>query len=291
MDGNGPVGGLTYAGQSSGLPYDGISPLFGVTGGGVANNGGTVFELTNSGATWVETVLYNFCSQGIRNCRDGKSPNSALIMDSEGNLFGTALYGGNDIQAGTAFELSPTRNAWRYTLLYTFCSASNCADGANPSGPLLFDQENNLLGTTYAGATCRRSRSHCGTIFKIIPNGAQSQESVLHTFCQLLDCKDGAGPVGGVVADAAGTLFGVTTIGGGHDIDQGGNGGGTVFELTDSGLTVLHRFCALANCADGEHPLAGVVLDQAGQVYGTTGYGGEFEKVYGGTIFQVKPPL
>ena len=165
-DGNGPLGGLIYAGQSNGVPYDGLSPLFGITKSGGANNGGTVFELTNSNGNWTETLLYNFCSQGIDACRDGTSPARKLIMDPSGNLFGTTLRGGNKMQAGTAFELSPSGDTWQYTRLYTFCSEDNCADGANPSGPLLFDQDNNLLGTTYGGGACRAHR-FCGTIFEI----------------------------------------------------------------------------------------------------------------------------
>ena len=102
------------------MPYDGVSPLYGVTVEGGANNAGTVFELTNNGGTWAKSVLYSFCSQGGEKCTDGSQPLSKLLLDPAGNLFGTAVRGGNDAQGGVIFELSGGGGAWTYTVFTTF---------------------------------------------------------------------------------------------------------------------------------------------------------------------------
>ena len=189
-DGTIPAGGLTYAGASSGVPYDGVSPLFGVTGGGGANNGGTVFELTNSAGHWAENVLYSFCSQGGTDCTDGHVPQGELVIDASGNPYGVTVQGGgNDPHlngAGVAFELVPSEgNAWSETTLYRFCSMAHCADGARPLAGLVTDAEGNLYGTTSRGGRrCATEPDGCGTAFKIIPNGAASEETVLYAFCE-----------------------------------------------------------------------------------------------------------
>lgn len=291
-DGNGPVGGLTYAGASSGVPYDGVSPLYGVTGGGGANNAGTVFELINNTGAWSESVLYSFCSQGGDKCTDGKLPISSLIVDAFGDLFGTALEGGGKKQAGVAFELSPNDGAWNYTSIYSFCSLTNCADGKAPDGPLTLDGAGTLLGITAAGgATCTRTEGGCGTIFRLSQNDGLWQQAVIHSFCQQRDCKDGAEPIGAVTVNSLGDLYGATTIGGGNDIDDREVGGGVVYELaSDSSFRILHRFCSLANCVDGEDPEAGLVMDTSGSLYGTTNLGGAFaEDTSGGTVFRITP--
>jgi uncharacterized repeat protein (TIGR03803 family) len=291
-DGNGPLGGLTYAGASSGAPYDGVSPLYGVTGGGGTNNAGTIFELTNNTGQWSEAVLYSFCSQGGDQCTDGKLPVSALLMDASGDLFGTTLEGGGKQQAGVAFDLSPSGQNWSYTLLYTFCSATNCTDGSNPGAPLVFDSHGgDLLGTTSGGgAKCRRAGvTGCGTVFQLTLVSGTWQEMVLHSFCQERDCKDGAGPAG-LLIDGAGNIFGTTGTGGGHDTSSAPLGGGIIFELSNSLFSVLHRFCSAANCADGQGPEAGLVADRNGSLFGTTTYGGAYaNSEFGGTVFRAEP--
>lgn len=295
-DGYAPVAGLTYAGAASGAPYDGTSPLYGTTAGGGPNGDGTVFELTRNGGQWTETVIYNFCSTGGASCTDGVGAQNGLLMDGLGNLFGTTLGGGNDFSsngAGVAFELTPNGDgSWTQTVLYRFCSAENCVDGAAPIGTLIMDAAGTLFGATRGGGTdCRLERPYgCGTIYKLIPNGTSSQETVLYSFCMKKDCKDGADPGGGVILDSLGNLFGTTFAGGGNDTDDSGIGGGTAFELSAGSLKILHRFCGVPNCGDGEYPDAGLVMDSAGFLYGVTNFGG----VGGvdsdsGTVFQLRP--
>jgi hypothetical protein len=296
-DGSGPVGGLVYAGQSSGALYDGTSPLYGATAGGGNNTAsGVVFELTNSGGQWAESVLYDFCSQGGDKCKDGKLPQGSMTIDEAGNLYGTTLSGGaGDVEGGggVAFELAPDEGgSWTYALLYTFCSLKNCEDGYGPGGDLIWDSAGNLLGDTAAGGEpCSRRNYGCGTIFRLAPNGGMSQLTVLYSFCRRHDCKDGDEPQAGVVLDNSGNIFGVTYEGGGNDIDYYGFGGGTAYELVGSTLKTLHSFCSQANCADGENPEAPLIMDQAGRLLGTTSLGGAFGTHYGGggAVFGVTP--
>ncbi len=293
-DGNLPNGGLTYAGASSGVPYDGVSPLFGVTQLGGANNGGTVFELTNNGGGWTETVLYSFCSQGGSNCTDGEHPLAPPTIDPFGNLFGTALDGGNKFSpfgAGAIYELTLSGSSWTETVLHRFCSLSKCADGARPLGKLAMDSSGALFGIAQNGGHCTLDKEGCGVLFKLLPNGEQSEETLLHVFCSEKDCRDGDLPQGGPLLDSSGDLFGSTAFGGGNDIDQRGFGGGVVYELaSDASFRVLHSFCSLSDCADGEDPESELVMDALGRLYATTELGGDFgEGSAGGTVFRVNP--
>ncbi|MEI9933165.1 MAG: choice-of-anchor tandem repeat GloVer-containing protein [Rhizomicrobium sp.] len=286
------VSGLTYAGAASGALYDGISPLYGTTGhGGTGGSpGGTVFELTPGTPKWQETILYSFCSQ--TDCADGAYPTAGVILDGNGNLYGTTVDGGHGTGTpGTVFELSSNarRTQWTETVLHSFCSQSNCTDGAGPEGELVMDASGNLLGTTVAGGS-----TMAGVIFKLVPNGASSTETVLYNFCsRTTNCLDGASPNSSLVLDASGNIFGVTPYGGGNNGGDSFEGSGTLFELTPSQYRVLHKFCAKQFCDDGQFPLAGVILDGAGNLYGTTRSGGKGgvggEGHYGGTVFQFSP--
>ena len=283
-DGENAVGGLTYAGVSSGVPYDGVSPLYGVTAGGGTNNGGTVFELRNSNGQWSESVLYSFCSIGGESCSDGSNPIGGVVLDQIGKLYGnTGTGGGLGIAggAGTVFELTPDGGgSWSETVLYSFCSVEKCADGAFPFGGLAIDATGNLFGVTAAGGRkCKPDPEGCGLVFKLLPNGVNSQETVLYTFCAKSDCRDGFNPVAGLFIDDQGSLFGTTELGGGNDTDRDGLGGGVVYELSGSYLRVLHAFCSAAQCADGEYPSQGtLVSDGLGHLLGTVGLGGQFDE-------------
>ena len=293
-DGSGPLGGLTYAGASSGVPYDGVSPLYGVTQLGGANKGGTVFRLTNNSGNWNESVLYNFCSQGGSNCTDGKSPSGGLIVDQAGNFFGVASEGGNHFEgvgAGAVFQLTPKGASWIETTLYRFCSQEECTDGALPIGRLTSAADGSLYGVSSAGGgSCPPDSGGCGVIFKVVPNGEGSAETVLHAFCTKPDCKDGHAPRAGLLLDASGNLYGTTWFGGGNDIDVHGLGGGVAFKLSGSTFTVIHSFCSLSDCADGEYPLAPLVMDESGKLFGTSSLGGAFvNDTFGGTLFRLTP--
>src|SRR5262249_55473711 len=144
--------------------------------------------------------------------------------------------------------------------LHTFCTQEgNCLDGGVPEGPLVQSSNGNFLGTTEQGGV-----SNAGTVFEISPSGRLTS---LYSFCAHANCGDGDGPVGQLVQGIDGAFYG-TTLGG------GANRAGTVFRITPGGrLSVLHSFCADANCTDGAGP-TGLVLGTDGNLYGTTFEGG-----------------
>jgi uncharacterized repeat protein (TIGR03803 family) len=245
-------------------------------------------------------VLWNFGSPN-----DGAQPLSNLILDRDGNLYGTTRWGGSSVfdcsfYCGTVFKLSPNGDGtWSETILYTFCSdvINVCVDGAEPMAGLIFDAKGNLYGTTSAGGTQCLINS-CGVVFELSPPsspGASWTETVLHSFCpnSTQSCPDGAEPLSGLTMDLSGNLYGTTSIGGsGHDRKNGA--GGTVFELSHGASgwteTVLYNFCTLGQgevCPDGTLPQAGVTFDKLGNLYGTTVGGGNY---YGfGTLYELSP--
>jgi uncharacterized repeat protein (TIGR03803 family) len=254
-DGGGPLFGS--------LIQDASGNLYGATSVGGANNQGTVFKLDPTGH---ETVLYSFCS--VANCVDGQSPRTGVIQDSAGNLYGTTLFGGANA-LGTVFKVDSTGHE---TVLYSFCSVANCADGRNPAAGVIQDSADNLYGTTQGGGA-----TFNGSVFKLDPTG---HETVLYSFCSVANCTDGYTPAAGVIQDSAGNLYGTTRSGGANDQ-------GIVFKLDPTGHeTVLYSFCSAANCADGSDPYAGVIQDSAGNLYGTTYLGGANNV---GTLYKVDP--
>jgi uncharacterized repeat protein (TIGR03803 family) len=245
------------------LVQDSAGNLYGTTlKGGTAGNG-TVFKVDPTG---LETVLYSFTGTS----GDGSQPQASLIQDSAGNLYGTTWLGGAS-GGGTIFKLNPANQE---TLLFSFAGLSG--DGANPFGfdaGLLRDSEGNLYGTTYVGGTTVGNCDMCGTIFKMDPTG---KETVLYYFTGT--GGDGANPQAGLIMDSAGNLYG-TTAGGGTA------GYGTVFKLDTTGHeSVLHSFGVATG--DGLIPQAGVIMDSAGNLYGTTFGGGTAGN---GTVFKVDP--
>jgi uncharacterized repeat protein (TIGR03803 family) len=252
-----------------GLAIDAAGNLYGTTFTGGSKNGGTVFELSpKAGGGWTGKVLHEFTQDGV----GGSSPLAGPIVDTSGNLYGTTAFGGATDQ-GTVFELTSTAGGWRETVLYSFGKSS--IEGALPYSPLIFDAAGNLYGTTAGGgAACS-----CGAVFELIPTaGGGWKEKTLHRFKD--DGVDGDSPVGGLVFDASGNLYG--TASGGGDLncygDSGYAGCGAVFELTPSSdgtwtETVLHDFGH--GGSDGVYPYGGLVVDAAGNLYGTTLEGGE----------------
>jgi uncharacterized repeat protein (TIGR03803 family) len=247
--------------------------LYGTSDTGGVYDLGTVYELTpppGGGAPWTNTVLYSFCPQGPP-CADGNSPQSGVIRDAHGNLYGTTITGGSRFNEGTVFELSPPpggNGPWSETVLYEFCANDNCIDGNQPLGGLTFDSQGNLYGTTTAGGAHGQ-----GVVFELSPNGGgQWTYTILYGFCALSGCTDGRTPqFGSLVFDAAGNIYGATQGGGSQNY-------GTVFKLTPSGgswtESVLHSFCSAANCTDGVEPIGGIVLDAHNNIYGVTPGGG-----------------
>jgi hypothetical protein len=277
-DGYGPSSGLTYQGQQTGALYDGTSPLFGTAQAGGRHGGGVAFELVLSGGKWIKHTIYQFCSKA--NCSDGSEPWGALLIDSKGNLYGTTYQSQGHLSV--VFEISPVADGpWNEVVLHTSCSQPNCADGS-AANPLIMDAAGNLYGSAALDGA-----SNAGVLFKIVPQGENSPYTVLYNFCSQPKCSDGSSPMSGLSIDPAGNLYGTTNMGGGNDIDQNGDGGGVAFELTANGTyQVLHSFCALPACTDGEYPQAGLLILPKGKLIGDTPYGG---RRGGGTIFRLSP--
>ncbi len=170
-----------------------------------------------------------------------------------------------------------TAYARGYRVLYTFCSQKNCTDGGSPGGGFVRDAAGNIYGTTAQGGGVIDR----GVVFKLTPDGT---ETVLYTFCSRNHCADGAYP-NGVIEDSAGNLYGTTASGGtGCKIN---GGGGTVFRLAPDGTeTVLYNFCSENNGGDGAFPAYGLIRDIAGNLYGTTEYGGADNY---GVVFKLAP--
>jgi len=263
-------------GQSSfgGVVRDALlGNLYGATNFGGAYACGTVFEITPAGS---ETVLYDF--QGNS---DGCYPESPLLRDSKGNLYGTTSEGGGSgcsgyVGCGTIFKVTPTGTE---TVLYRFGGPPD--SGAGPSAGLIKDAKGNLYGTTNFGGTYSM-----GTVFELTNKGA---ETVRHNFEG--GPGDGQGPNAGLILDKLGNLYGTTTGGGASG--AGGYGWGTIFKIAPNGIvTVLYSF---TGGADGGYPTSDLVMGTEGNLYGTTVYGG----VAGtgcwapgascGTVFKVAP--
>jgi uncharacterized repeat protein (TIGR03803 family) len=205
---------------------------------------------------------------------DGSHSYTVLVFDKAGNLYGTTYQGGGngcqgELGCGIVFELTPNPDgSWTEQVLYRFQGGD---DGGNPSSGITLDQEGNLYGTTWNGGVNSQ-----GTIFKLMQNQDGSwTESVLYSFGN--GSEDGMNPIGGMVFDKAGNLYGTTSYGGvDHDY-------GTVYKLDKNNKeTVLHSF----NFRDGESP-NGVIRDAVGNLYGTTISGGGTGA--GGMVFKLSP--
>jgi uncharacterized repeat protein (TIGR03803 family) len=202
-----PEGGGDGAFLYEGVIRDTAGNLYGVTAAGGASGAGTVFKVDSSGS---ETLLYSFSGGS-----DGGDPDSVLLLDSQGNLYGTTANGGSsdvcDGGCGTVFELSPQSGGnWAETVVYSFCSLENCADGQQPvGGPLVKDSVGNIYGNTIFGGSYRNCNGDsCGVIFKLDTAG---KETVLHSFT---GGADGAFPVAGLTLDSSGNLYGTAWQGG-----------------------------------------------------------------------------
>jgi uncharacterized repeat protein (TIGR03803 family) len=243
---------------NGGLILDAKGNVYGTTsegGTGACSGGcGTVFKLNTAGK---ETVLYSFTGTN----GDGKYPQGGLVQDAAGNLYGTTFGGGtsgtacNGYGCGTVFMLDSARQE---TVLYSFTGG---VDGATPIAGVVRDAAGNLYGTTHLGGAF-----NWGTVFMVDTSG---NETVLHSFDGLTG--DGGDAYGGLILDAAGTLYGTTQGGGNVNFNCLPGlemGCGTVFQITTTGTeTVLYAF---AGRADGNTPSGNVALDNAGNLYGTS---------------------
>jgi uncharacterized repeat protein (TIGR03803 family) len=218
---------------------------------------------------------------------NGGNPSGNVIFDTAGNLYGTSYHGGM-ANSGTVFQLAPNANgSWTEHVLYSFCALSGCADGAAPYGTLVMDSSNNLYGTTTQGGPS----GIAGAVFELVPGANDTwTQKVIYGFCKASKCTDGYDPVGGLIFDAKGNLYGTTSGGGAY-------GYGTVFELTPTGNdnwteTVLYSFCGKRFCPDGSQPLDSLVFDSAGNLYGTASNGANHDacpSIGCGAVFELSP--
>jgi uncharacterized repeat protein (TIGR03803 family) len=251
-DGSGPQGFLLR---------DTAGNLYGTTAGGGTHGNGTVFRVAGT----KETVLYSFGSQQS----DGADPEAGLAIDQAGNLYGTTTAGGSS-DNGTVFMLAPPSipgGAWTETVLYSFGTGT---DGAVPVGGVSLDSSGNLYGTASSGG-----RYGLGTVFQLIKGNPWTEKTV-HDF---QDANDGAVPYAGLIAGSSGNFYGAAT--------EGGNqGGGTIFELTQSNgewtFSVIYSVPGWGISGS----FRDLVLDTAGNIYATTHCDGNNNA---GTVYELLP--
>jgi len=259
VDGDQPQGGLVA--DSSG------NHLYGTTYVGGASNYGSVFELANSGGTWTQSVIYSFLGP---NNSDGAYPFGGLALDSKGNLYGTTYQGGASSQ-GTVFELANSGGTWKETVLHTFDNIGG-DDGSYPEGGLVFDAGGNLYGTAYAGG-----KFGDGIVFQLKPSGSKWTYKVIHAFP---GTNGGQYPYAGVVVDQKnGYLYGVTYYGGViWNV-------GVIYQLREvSGVWISSVVYTLLGDTLGQNSYASLAADPAGNLYGTTNTGGNFNL---GSVFKL----
>jgi len=266
----GGVGALAYGK----VVFDQTGSLYGTTNFGGAqgscyqgNRCGTVWKLTPSGSGWTEQILYNFTGGA-----DGGQPVAGLIFDQAGNLYGTTE--GPSGHHGSVFQLTPSGGGWTENTLYSFKGGS---DADEPWAEVIFDTSGNLYGTTFNFGV-----ANGGTVFELTPSG----NNWIYTLVYSLSGMGAGGPVGKVIMDTAGNLYGTTRNG-------GVSNNGAVFKLTPSGgvwaYASLHDF---TGGSDGAYPYSDLVFDANGNLYGTASQGGDLSKCGGsgcGVVFEITP--
>jgi uncharacterized repeat protein (TIGR03803 family) len=235
---------------------------------------GTVFKITTSGTL---TTIYTFCPQ--TNCPDGSNPSAGLVQGNDGNFYGTSSSGGA-YGEGTIFKITPSGTL---KTLYSFCSQTNCPDGAHPYAGLVQANNGNFYGTTALAGP-----HNYGTVFEITPTGVFT---TLYGFCARRNCPDGGNPETALTQGSDGNLYGTTTSGGAAFF-------GFLFKMTLAGkITPLYNFCSQTNCVDGSYPRAPLIQATNGKLYGTTTYGGTYglictpEDLSCGTVFSLSGGL
>jgi len=259
-DGQSPNGPLLWT--SSGALY-GTTQLGGITNNSCDGSCGTAFTVSPAGEL---TTLHSFDGT------DGGEPLGGLVQGQDGNLYGITFNGGANANetycptggCGTVFKMTTGGSV---TTLYSFCSQTNCTDGATPYAGLVQGTDGNFYGTTIAGGeTTSYWFFGAGTIFKITPEGAFT---TLHAFSG----TDGGGPTAPLVQASDGNFYGTTRYGGASSFCAGGCG--TIFKMAPEGtLTTLYSFCVEAyTCPNGYFPIGGVIQATNGEFYGNSAGG------------------
>ncbi|MGH9419318.1 MAG: choice-of-anchor tandem repeat GloVer-containing protein, partial [Thermoanaerobaculia bacterium] len=276
-DGVEPVGGVLR---------DQSGNLYGTTDAGGKYSDGVVFKLVPNGdGTYKESVLHNFCGLNCAGGAGGKAPWAGLIMDVDGNLYGTTHNGGKYNDAGVIFKLTHATSGWSLTVLHNFCKQTNCTDGKAPQTALVMADSRHFFGTTPGGGA-----HGDGTAYELTHNmdGTWKYE-VIYSFCSKTNCADGKQPLSDLIVDKDGRLYGTTY--------SGGAGLGTVYRLqhTSTGWTenLTIDFCTSGACKLGRSPDAGLSYagqstgapwDESSPLFGTTSRGGKKDH---GVVFRL----
>jgi uncharacterized repeat protein (TIGR03803 family) len=267
-DGKNPYGGVTM--DAKGNLYG--TTVSGGNGGTCTGDGcGTVYKLTRSGNSWNEIVLYSFTGG-----KDGSGPGGGVVLDQKGNLYGTTPDGGsvNGCGCGVVYELRPTKSGpWKQKVIHTFTGGNDGSTGS--LGLLLLDNAGNLYGLAELGGA-----HAAGTAFELSPVSDGKWKMI--TLDGFKGTPHAGSPYGGLISDAAGSLYGTTYFG-------GANGLGSVFKLTRGSTgkwseSVLYSF---RTGNDGNSPTSTLVFDALGNLYGTTSAGGDANG--DGTVFKLTP--
>ena len=242
------------------LVFDIAGNLYGTAPFGGKHGIGDVFELSPTGSgTWSENVIYAF--EPYRS-REGAFPYAGLVIDQQGNLYGTTPY--------DVYELTPTTSGWTETVLHVFCTKPACKDGSLANAGVILGPDGSLYGVTEGGGAF-----NAGTTFELRDTSSGWKESFPHSFGGFPN-DGGGGVLGDLAMDSSGNLYGATIGGGGTDSLCTG-GCGTVYKLTPGSNghwteTILY---SLQGGAGGFRPTSGVTLDSSGNVFGTTIAGGD----------------
>ena len=235
------------------LTLDSAGNIYGTTANGGLYNAGTVYELTRNGNGWDLSILYNFSGNN-----DGGNPFAGVVFDSAGNMYGTTCCGGSHGYGGVVYKLTHTQSGWTQTVIHSFYYPT---DGAVPSGNLLLDASGNLYGITDAYGA-----NGGGTVWELSPGDTGWNFTVLYSFSG----APGYGPVGGLLMDGAGNLYGAT-----EDTDHPW---GEVFKLSPSnGGWSFASLYTFTGGADGGVPSSQLMMDSAGNLFGTAAVGGSSE--------------
>ncbi len=268
------TGGMDGAAPEAGLTLDAAGNLYGTASAGGNGFSGAVYKLTHRGTGWTFSPLYNFAGGD-----DGATPIARVIFGPNGTLYGTTSdQGMGEGVVGTVFNLGPPATVckavmcpWNEKVLYRFTGSGS--DGFIPGyGDLLFDHSGNIYGTTINGGTNSK-----GTVFELTPSGGGWTESILFNMA----ASSGIYPYNGVIFDQAGNLYGTSYEGGIM------SSFGSIYKLTVSGSEwTQSTLYSLQEATDGSYPYAGVIFDQAGNLYGTTSFNGPDGA---GTVFEMSP--